>query len=165
LSVGWRRCGSRGHPTLPQLFRRRASPSFGGGAGGTVAPPTGTFVFSRAFVQNCALCALFEQKLREKQTNEPQIRRRRAWAGPGPGPGVQLLAGEGSPRIGRIVLASVDAFDNFPPGLTGKTVVLTGKLSPAMFGMFMQQMRLRPVRRLPIAFGWLTKRGDAVTKG
>jgi pimeloyl-ACP methyl ester carboxylesterase len=27
----------------------------------------------------------------------------------------------------------------------------------------MQQMRLRPTRRLPIAFGWLTKRGDAVT--
>lgn len=27
----------------------------------------------------------------------------------------------------------------------------------------MQQMRLRAVRRLPIAFGWLTKRGDAVT--
>ena len=25
----------------------------------------------------------------------------------------------------------------------------------------MQQMRLRAVRRLPIAFGWLTKRGDA----
>jgi pimeloyl-ACP methyl ester carboxylesterase len=78
---------------------------------------------------------------------------------------VQLLVGDGSPRISRIVLASVDAFDNFPPGLTGKTLVLTGKLSPWMFGMFMQQMRLRPVRRLPIAFGWLTKRGDAVTKG
>ena len=27
----------------------------------------------------------------------------------------------------------------------------------------MQQMRLRPVRRLPAAFGWLTKRGDAAT--
>jgi GNAT superfamily N-acetyltransferase len=35
--------------------------------------------------------------------------------------------------------------------------------SPALFGLFMQQMRLRPVRRLPIAFGWLTKRGDATT--
>ena len=32
-----------------------------------------------------------------------------------------------------------------------------------MFGLFMQQMRLRPLRRLPIAFGWLTKRGDAAT--
>jgi pimeloyl-ACP methyl ester carboxylesterase len=76
---------------------------------------------------------------------------------------VQLLACDGAARIGRIVLASCDAFDNFPPGLTGKTLVLTGKLPPAMFGLFMQHMRLRPVRRLPIAFGWLTKRGDAVT--
>lgn len=29
----------------------------------------------------------------------------------------------------------------------------------------MQQMRLKPVRRLPIAFGWLTKRGDDVSRG
>jgi pimeloyl-ACP methyl ester carboxylesterase len=32
-----------------------------------------------------------------------------------------------------------------------------------LFGLFMQQMRLRAVRRLPIAFGWLTRRGDAAT--
>ena len=62
-----------------------------------------------------------------------------------------------------MVLVSCDAFDNFPPGLTGKTLVPTGKLPPAMFGLFMQQMRLRAVRRLPIAFGWLTRRGDAAT--
>jgi pimeloyl-ACP methyl ester carboxylesterase len=59
------------------------------------------------------------------------------------------------------VLASCDAFDNFPPGLTGRTLVRTGKLPPALFGLFMQQMRLKPVRRLPLAFGWLTRRGDA----
>jgi pimeloyl-ACP methyl ester carboxylesterase len=76
---------------------------------------------------------------------------------------VQLLVCDDATRVSRIVLASCDAFDNFPPGLTGKTLVLTGKLPPALFGLFMQQMRLRPVRRLPIAFGWLTKRGDAAT--
>jgi pimeloyl-ACP methyl ester carboxylesterase len=76
---------------------------------------------------------------------------------------VQLLMAYGDERVGRVVLASCDAFENFPPGLTGKTLVLTGRLSPRMFGMFMQQMRLRMVRRLPIAFGWLTKRGDAAT--
>jgi pimeloyl-ACP methyl ester carboxylesterase len=76
---------------------------------------------------------------------------------------VQLLVCDNATRVSRIVLASCDAFDNFPPGLTGKTLVLTGKLPPAMFGLFMQQMRLRPLRRLPIAFGWLTKRGDAAT--
>jgi pimeloyl-ACP methyl ester carboxylesterase len=76
---------------------------------------------------------------------------------------VQLLICDGAARVARIVLVSCDAFDNFPPGLTGKTLVLTGKLSPTMFGLFMQQMRLKPLRRLPIAFGWLTKRGDAAT--
>jgi pimeloyl-ACP methyl ester carboxylesterase len=69
---------------------------------------------------------------------------------------VQLLMCDGAARLGRVVLASC-------AGLTGKTLVLTGKLPPSMFGLFMQQMRLRTVRRLPIAFGWLTKRGDAAT--
>jgi pimeloyl-ACP methyl ester carboxylesterase len=77
---------------------------------------------------------------------------------------LQLMMAQASPRIARSVLISCDAFENFPPGLTGKTLVLTGKLPPALFGLFMQQLRLRLVRRLPIAFGWLTKRGDAVTQ-
>jgi len=76
---------------------------------------------------------------------------------------VQLLAADGAPRAGRVVLASCDAFDNFPPGLTGRTLALTSKLPPALFGLVMQQMRLRPLRRLPVAFGWLTRRGDAAT--
>jgi hypothetical protein len=61
------------------------------------------------------------------------------------------------------VLVSCDAFDNSPPGLTGRTLVLSGKLPPALFGLFMQQLRLRLMQRLPIAFGWLTRRGDAAT--
>lgn len=76
---------------------------------------------------------------------------------------VQLLMCDGAARVGRVVLASCDAFDNFPPGLTGRTLVLTGKLPPWLFGLFMQQMRLRMIRRLPMAFGWLTLRGDAAT--
>jgi len=76
---------------------------------------------------------------------------------------VQVLAAEGADRLRGIVLVSCDAFDNYPPGLTGKALVLTGKLAPRLFGLFMQQMRLKPIRRLPIAFGWLTKRGDPAT--
>lgn len=76
---------------------------------------------------------------------------------------VQLLLAAGAPQVGRVVLASCDAFDNFPPGLTGRTVVATGKLPPALFGLFMQQMRIKPLRRLPVSFGRLTKRGDAAT--
>jgi pimeloyl-ACP methyl ester carboxylesterase len=75
----------------------------------------------------------------------------------------QLLIAGGAPRVGRVVLVSCEAFGNFPPGLTGKTLALTGKLPPPLFGLAMQQMRLRPARRLPLAFGWLTKRGDAAT--
>ena len=76
---------------------------------------------------------------------------------------VQLLAADGAPRVGRVVLASCDAFDNFPPGLTGRTLALAGKLPSALFGLAMQQMRLRALRRLPVAFGWPTRRGDAAT--
>ncbi|MFJ3895221.1 alpha/beta fold hydrolase [Streptomyces sp. NPDC090083] len=76
---------------------------------------------------------------------------------------VQLLMAEGSARVGRAVLVSSEAFDNFPPGATGRTLVLAGRLSPWLFGQFMRQLRVRALRRLPLAFGWLTKRGDAVT--
>jgi pimeloyl-ACP methyl ester carboxylesterase len=79
---------------------------------------------------------------------------------------VQLFVTSGHPaldRVSRIALVSCDAFDNFPPGLTGRTLFLTGKLPPVLFGAFMQQMRWKAVRRLPLAFGWLTRRGDATT--
>ncbi|HEX4224935.1 MAG TPA: alpha/beta fold hydrolase [Pseudonocardiaceae bacterium] len=77
---------------------------------------------------------------------------------------VQLLMAAGNDRIGRVVLASCDAFDHFPSRVTGTFLLVTGKLPPALFGLFMQQLRLRAVRRLPIAFGWLTRRGDATVR-
>lgn len=76
---------------------------------------------------------------------------------------VQLLMADGAERVTSAVLVSCDAFDNFPPGLTGRTLVRSGKLPPALFGLFMQQLRVRLVRRTPMVFGWLTRRGDAVT--
>jgi pimeloyl-ACP methyl ester carboxylesterase len=75
----------------------------------------------------------------------------------------QLLLADHPARIGSIVLVSCDAFDNFPPGLTGKALVLMGRLPRPLFGALMQQLRVRSIRRLPIAFGWLTKRGDATS--
>jgi pimeloyl-ACP methyl ester carboxylesterase len=78
---------------------------------------------------------------------------------------VQLVLAGKPERVRRAVLVSCEAFDNVPPGLTGKVLVLSGRLSPRLFGAFMQQLRVRAVRRLPIAFGWLTKRGDAATAG
>jgi pimeloyl-ACP methyl ester carboxylesterase len=55
---------------------------------------------------------------------------------------VQLVVGNGNMRVTRIGLVSCDAFDNFPPGLTGKTLFLAGKLPRVLFGAFMQQLRL-----------------------
>src|SRR5262249_56119719 len=53
--------------------------------------------------------------------------------------------------------------EDVPRGLRGRTLLLAGRLAPLLLGLFMQQMRVRAVRRLPIAFGWLTMRGDAAT--
>jgi pimeloyl-ACP methyl ester carboxylesterase len=72
----------------------------------------------------------------------------------------QVVMTKYADRLAGAVLLSCDAFDNFPPGLTGRTLFLTARLPPALFGLAMQQMRLRAFRRLPITFGWLTKRGD-----
>ncbi|MEU7872045.1 alpha/beta hydrolase [Dactylosporangium sp. NPDC049140] len=74
----------------------------------------------------------------------------------------QLAAAD--PRVGRLVLVSCEAFDNLPPGLTGRTIAALGRLPAGLFRAFMQQMRLKPARRLPIAFGRLTRRGDRATR-
>ena len=72
--------------------------------------------------------------------------------------GAQLLISEGrAERVGRLVLASCEAFDNFPPGLPGRAVWLAAKL-PGGLNALAQPLRLRPLRRLPLAFGWIAKR-------
>jgi pimeloyl-ACP methyl ester carboxylesterase len=57
-------------------------------------------------------------------------------------------------RIGKLVLTSCDAFDNFPPTFF-KYVLAPARLPGAHITMF-GALRFRPARRLPIAFGWLT---------
>ena len=71
--------------------------------------------------------------------------------------GAQLLAAERNERVGRVVLTSCEAFDNFPPGLPGRMLWLAAKL-PGGLTALAQPMRLRALRRLPIAFGWMSKR-------
>lgn len=66
----------------------------------------------------------------------------------------QLVATRHPERLGALVLTDCDAFDNFPPKafrsltVAAKTRTLTAAMQP---------MRLRAPRRLPLAFGWLTK--------
>jgi pimeloyl-ACP methyl ester carboxylesterase len=69
----------------------------------------------------------------------------------------QRLAGERPARVARLVLASCEAFDNYPPGLPGRMVWLAARL-PGGLSALAQPLRLRPLRRLPLAFGWMAKR-------
>jgi pimeloyl-ACP methyl ester carboxylesterase len=68
----------------------------------------------------------------------------------------QIAVAENPERIARLVLTPCDAFDNFlPPMFRGLQIL--ARFQPALTA-FVQPLRLRPLRRLPIAFGWLTKR-------
>jgi pimeloyl-ACP methyl ester carboxylesterase len=58
-------------------------------------------------------------------------------------------------RVDRLVLTNCDAFDNFPPkAFRGLVLAARAHLLTAT----LQALRLRPVRRWPIAYGWLSKR-------
>ncbi|WUH89120.1 hypothetical protein OG900_02550 [Streptomyces sp. NBC_00433] len=76
---------------------------------------------------------------------------------------VQLLIAQGAERVGAVVPASCDAYDDFPPALTGRAVVLAGGLPTRAVRPVHAADAGHALRRLPIAFGRLTKRGDAVT--
>jgi pimeloyl-ACP methyl ester carboxylesterase len=69
----------------------------------------------------------------------------------------QTLAGERPDRLARLVLASCEAFDNYPPGLPGRLIAAAARM-PGGIGMLVQPMRLCALRRLPIAYGWMAKR-------
>jgi pimeloyl-ACP methyl ester carboxylesterase len=68
----------------------------------------------------------------------------------------QILAGERPDRVARLVLASCEAFDNLPPGLPGKVIGL-GRL-PGGVNALVQPLRWRRLRRLPVTYGWMTRR-------
>ncbi|MGZ4202357.1 MAG: alpha/beta fold hydrolase [Thermoleophilaceae bacterium] len=74
------------------------------------------------------------------------------WGGP-----LLLASNGGAERIGRLVVTSCEAFDNVPPGLPGRVVGLAAKL-PGGLNAALQPMRLRPLRRSPLTFGWMSKR-------
>lgn len=68
----------------------------------------------------------------------------------------QALVGRHPERIGRLVLTSCDAFENFPP----KAVAYLKPTArvPAAFWALTQALRLRPLQRLPMTYGWATHR-------
>ena len=59
-------------------------------------------------------------------------------------------------RIGSVVLTSCDCFDNFLPPMFMPLVY--GARLPGFMAVLANALRPRPLRRLPMAFGWLSKK-------
>ena len=66
----------------------------------------------------------------------------------------QALVGRRPERVGRLVLTSCDAFDNYPPKAIGY-LKPTVRVPPALW-LLTQSMRFNALQRLPIAYGWAT---------
>ncbi len=69
----------------------------------------------------------------------------------------QLVVTRHPERVGRLVLTNCDAYDNFPPRIFA--FLFHGAKIPGFVWTLAQPMRIAAMRRLPIAFGWLSKRG------
>ncbi|MER7867102.1 alpha/beta fold hydrolase [Streptomyces cellulosae] len=69
----------------------------------------------------------------------------------------QTVAARHPERLARLVLISCEAFDNYPPGLPGKTIGLACRV-PGGVPLMARVLGWKPLRRLPVGFGALTKR-------
>jgi pimeloyl-ACP methyl ester carboxylesterase len=69
----------------------------------------------------------------------------------------QLVAVHHPERLARLVLTPCDAYENFLPPMFRPLQALA-RIPGAVFAIA-QSLRPRPARRLPFAFGWLSKRG------
>jgi pimeloyl-ACP methyl ester carboxylesterase len=72
----------------------------------------------------------------------------------------QILAARRPDLVGALVLTSCDAFDNFPPGFF-RILFAPARLPGGVF-VLMRPLQLRGLRRLPIAYGWLSN--DAIER-
>jgi pimeloyl-ACP methyl ester carboxylesterase len=72
--------------------------------------------------------------------------------------GAQLVAAHGlGRRLARLVLLPQESFENFPPGLPGRTLHRSSRIPGATF-LALQTLRIRGLRRSPINFGLMSKR-------
>jgi pimeloyl-ACP methyl ester carboxylesterase len=72
--------------------------------------------------------------------------------------GAQLPVAEGwEARVGRLVLASCETDDNYPPGLPGRVAALAARL-PGGRDAALKPLRIKALRRLPMTFGLMSKR-------
>ncbi|MFF4245816.1 alpha/beta fold hydrolase [Streptomyces sp. NPDC001822] len=72
--------------------------------------------------------------------------------------GAQALVADGRDgRIGRLVITSCEAFDNYPPGLPGRNLLAAAKV-PGGLRLAFALLKLKPMRRLPVTWGRMSKR-------
>ncbi|MFJ8751733.1 alpha/beta fold hydrolase [Streptomyces sp. NPDC102441] len=72
--------------------------------------------------------------------------------------GAQALVAEGrDQRIGRLVITSCEAFDNFPPGLPGRNLYAAARV-PGGLRLAFALLKLERMRRLPLTWGWMSRR-------
>ncbi|MER6115275.1 alpha/beta hydrolase [Streptomyces sp. NPDC001743] len=72
--------------------------------------------------------------------------------------GAQALVADGrDQRIGKLVITSCEAFDNFPPGLPGANLYACARVPGGLKAAF-ALLKLRPMRRLPMTWGRMSRR-------
>ncbi|KUJ69193.1 alpha/beta hydrolase [Streptomyces albus subsp. albus] len=72
--------------------------------------------------------------------------------------GAQALVADGrDQRIGRLVITSCEAFENFPPGLPGSNLYMSAKL-PGGINTAFKLLKFKPMRRMPMTWGRMSKR-------
>jgi pimeloyl-ACP methyl ester carboxylesterase len=72
--------------------------------------------------------------------------------------GAQLLTVHGDDsRVARLVLVACEAFDNYPPGLPGRTLALAAR-SRAGLWLGVRLLGTRIGRQMPGGWGWMSKR-------
>lgn len=70
----------------------------------------------------------------------------------------QLLVADGhTDRVARLVLVSVETDDNYPPGLPGRVLALSGR-APGGLALAAHLLRIGALQRLPLTFGRMSKR-------
>ena len=75
----------------------------------------------------------------------------------------QLVAAHHPERVGRLVLTPCDAYENFlPPAL--RPLQMLAHVPGALY-LIAQSLRVPAARRLPFAYGWVTKRADDALTG
>jgi pimeloyl-ACP methyl ester carboxylesterase len=60
-------------------------------------------------------------------------------------------------RVGRLVFASCETADNYPPGLPGRLAALAARV-PGGYVATLMPMRIKALRRSPMTFGLMSKR-------